>query len=461
MKTAFSKIPSVDSLLISPQFEALIKKYSRERVSSTIRTVLAGFRSKLKKGEEINFSEKHVVDLVALKIAEEDAPSLERVVNATGTVIHTNLGRAVLPEEAVEAVVAAARYPVNLEYDLEKGKRGDRDSHVEGLICRLTGAEAATVVNNNAAAVLLTLNSLARRKEVLVSRGELVEIGGSFRIPEIISASGCKMHEVGTTNRTRIDDFKEAFSAKTGAILKVHTSNYRVVGFTEEAGLDELVGLGKSNKVPVIEDLGSGALADLSDFGLTGEPLVEESIRKGVDILTFSGDKLLGGPQAGIIAGKKDLIKRIKKNQLKRALRVDKLTLAALEALLKLYLNRDTLCEKIPTLRFLTRPLKELEALARDAAEGLEEFFEAEAKVDVEDGSSQIGSGALPFEEMPSKLIVIRHKSLTPSRLATMFRKASPPIIGRVKENSFILDVRCVGRAEDLLPSQKLKNQKF
>jgi L-seryl-tRNA(Ser) seleniumtransferase len=348
----------------------------------------------------------------------------------------------------------AARHPVNLEYDIEKGRRGDRDSHVEDLICRLTGAEAATVVNNNAAAVLLTLNSLARRKEVIVSRGELVEIGGSFRIPEIISASGCKMHEVGTTNRTRIGDFNGALSAKTGAILKVHTSNYKVVGFTEEAGLAELAILGKDNNIPVIEDLGSGALADLSAFGLPREPLVEESLKAGVDIVTFSGDKLLGGPQAGIIAGKKELIKKIKKNQLKRALRVDKLTLAALEALLKLYLNRDTFCEKIPTLRFLTRPLCELELLARDAAKTLEVFFEGEARVDVEDGSSQIGSGALPGEEIPSKLIVIRHKSLTPSRLASHFRAASPPVIGRVKDDSFILDVRCVDRPQDLSPRE-------
>ncbi|MBE9535612.1 MAG: L-seryl-tRNA(Sec) selenium transferase [Proteobacteria bacterium] len=457
MKTAFSQIPSVDRLLISPHFEALSRESSRERVASTLRAVLAELRCKLEKDEKINLSGEHVADLVALKIAEEDAPSLKRVINATGTVIHTNLGRSVLPEEAVEAVVAAARYPLSLEYDLAKGKRGDRDSHLEGLICRLTGAEAATVVNNNAAAVLLTLNSLARRKEVLVSRGELVEIGGSFRIPEIISASGCKMHELGTTNRTRIDDYKDVLSAKTGAILKVHTSNYRVVGFTEETGLAALAKLVKDKNIPVIEDLGSGALADLSSFGLTREPLVEESLRKGVDIVTFSGDKLLGGPQAGIIAGRKDLIKRIKKNQLKRALRVDKLTIAALAALLKLYLNRDTFCEKIPTLRFLARPLVELEALAKLAAEGLEDYFGGDATVDVEAGSSQIGSGALPGEEIPSKLIVIRHKSLTPSRLAASFRKASPPIIGRVKENSFILDVRCVERAKDLLPRKKLK----
>lgn len=452
-KPHLQKIPSVDRLLKTQRLQKLVEIYSRERILTTLRNLMDDLRDEVKRGETVDLSEDNISCLVEEKIAHEDRPSLRNVINATGTLIHTNLGRAVLPQEAIEAITACADAPVNLEYNLITGKRGARDSHLEQLICRLTGAEAATVVNNNAAAVLLTLNTLAKRKEVIVSRGELVEIGGAFRIPEIMKVSGCKLIEVGTTNRTRISDYDAAISARTALFLKVHTSNYRIVGFSESAGIEALAALGRDRSVAVVEDLGSGALIDLSVYGLPKEPVVREQLEKGAHIVTFSGDKLLGGPQAGIIAGKADLIGRINKNPLKRALRVDKITIAALEALFRLYLNKETLQKRLPTLRYMSRSLSELEDIAKDAAGRLAEFFGGEACIEIADGVSETGSGSLPGEELATRIIAIEHRKISPSRLAELFRKSNPPIIGRIKDDRFILDVRCIEKAEELVPS--------
>lgn len=451
-KRPLQKIPSIDKLLKSKCLEKPIEQHSRERVVQTLRAILEDFRKKIKKGIGLEISDEMIAVELESIIEEENSHSLKTVINATGTIIHTNFGRAILPKESILAIQNAAARETNLEYDLEKGKRGSRDSHLEALICRLTSAEAATVVNNNAAAVLLVMNTVAKRKEVIVSRGELVEIGGAFRVPDIIKTSGCKLVEVGTTNRTRPEDYERAISKKTGALLKVHASNYKISGFTENADLKELVDLGRKNDLPVIEDLGSGALIDLSVYGLPKEPVVKEQIKKGVDVVTFSGDKLLGGPQAGIIAGKRELIKKINKNPLKRALRVDKVTIAALEALFRLYLNEETLQDKLPTLRFMTRSLSEMEEIAKAAAKELSKFFGNDAVIEISNGGSEIGSGSLPGEELATKIIAIDHKNMSPVKLAELFRRNNPPIIGRIKDDKFLLDVRCIEKGSELIP---------
>ncbi|MBE9503938.1 MAG: L-seryl-tRNA(Sec) selenium transferase [Proteobacteria bacterium] len=451
-KPPLQKIPSVDKLLKSKCLEKLIEKHSRERVVQALRAILEGLRRKIRKEIGLEISDEMIALELESIIEEENSHSLKKVINATGTIIHTNFGRAILPKESISAIQDAAAQATNLEYDLKKGKRGSRDSHLEALICRLTGAEAATVVNNNAAAVLIVLNTVAKRKEVIVSRGELVEIGGAFRVPDIIKTSGCKLVEVGTTNRTRAEDYERALSEKTGVLLKVHASNYKIIGFTENTDLKELVALGRKNAIPVIEDLGSGALIDLSVYGLPKEPVVKEQIGKGVDVVTFSGDKLLGGPQAGIIAGKRALINKINKNPLKRALRVDKITIAALEALFRLYLNEETLQDKLPALRFMTRSLSDMEGLAKAAAKGLSKFFGNDAVIEVSNGGSEIGSGSLPGEELATKIITIDHKKMSALKLAELFRKNKPPIIGRIKNDKFLLDVRCIEKSEELVP---------
>ncbi len=452
IKERLREIPSVDRVLSFPCLSRIMERYSRSAVVDAARGVLGSYRERILGGSTVDLSEEAVARDISERLAMDGRPSMRKVINATGTVIHTNLGRSPLPDEAVEAVRTAATSAVNLEYDLLKGGRGDRDSHVEALICRLTGAEAATVVNNNAGAVLLVLNALARRKGVVVSRGELVEIGGSFRIPEIIRASGAGMVEVGTTNRTRLEDYEGAVTARTGALLKVHRSNYRITGFTESVSLKDLAVLGRKSSVPVVEDLGSGALVDLSRYGLPREPVVAERLEMGADVVTFSGDKLLGGPQAGIIAGKRALIDKMKRNPLKRALRVDKMTLAALEALLRIYLDEEALRDRLPLLRFLTRPMEELEAVADEAAQGLGRFFKDEAVVEVVDGFSEIGSGSLPGEVIATKAVSVVHRTLSPDRVAEIFRRSEPPIIGRISRERFLLDVRCVERGRDVVP---------
>ena len=359
------ELPSIDHLLKQPRCEALLTRYNRNYVTEQCRNVLDQLRTEIRqsRNQAPNLNEDAILEQLDRQIFLDSRPGHIRVVNATGTILHTNLGRALLAPEAIDAMTAVGSYPVNLEYDLAAGKRGRREETLQNLDLELTGAEAATVVNNNAAAVLLGLNTLAEGKEVIVSRGELIEIGGAFRIPEIMAKSGALLKEVGSTNRTHPADYENAINEKTALLLKVHTSNYKVVGFTSEVSLEEMVAIGKKHQLPVMEDLGSGALVDLSRYGLSKEPLVAERIEAGADVVTFSGDKILGGPQAGLMVGRKNLIGKINKNPLQRALRCGKMTLAALEATLRLYRQSPDIIQEIPTLRAFTRSLDEIRAL--------------------------------------------------------------------------------------------------
>ncbi|MCX7919206.1 MAG: L-seryl-tRNA(Sec) selenium transferase [bacterium] len=447
------KLPAVDTIFKSVQIMPEVEQFSRLIVVQTIRTVLADIRTRIKNKEKgIDISVEAIGKEVIEQVRKLSQPSLKPLINATGTVLHTNFGRAILCKEAIHALHQAASTPVNLEYDIETADRGDRDNHIESLLCKLTGAQSATVVNNNAAAVLLSLNTLAQGKEVIVSRGELIEIGGTFRLPEIMQKSGCILVEVGTTNRTHLEDYKNAITKNTVLLLKAHTSNYRIVGFTAEVNQVELCAIGTKFKIPVMVDLGSGALVDLSKYGLPKEITVQEIVNSGADIVTFSGDKLLGGPQAGLIVGKKKYIDRIKKNPLKRALRVDKLTIAALEATLKLYLNEEKLAQTLPTLYWLTRPLPEIEKVANEAAEQLKFIFGNKVTIKVTDGYSEVGSGALPEEKIPTKLITLVPIKVSVQELASVFRKNNPPIIGRIHAKKFILDPRCIPSANLIVP---------
>jgi len=430
-----ASLPSVDRLLRSAAAAPLLSVHGRSAVTLAVREVLGELRA----AREAGLSETALLERIATRLDQEARPTLRPVFNLTGTVLHTNLGRALLPEAAIEAMVAVARAASNLEYDLADGRRGERDHHVEKLLCALTGAEAAAVVNNNAAAVLLVLNTLAQRKEVPTSRGELIEIGGSFRLPDIMARSGCRLREVGTTNRTHLADYAEAIGPKTGAVLKVHASNYSIEGFTAAVPEAELAQLCRSRGLPFIVDLGSGALVDLRRYGLPHEPTPAETLAQGADVVTFSGDKLLGGPQAGIIVGRSELVERMRKNPLKRALRVDKMTLAALAALLRIYTDPDRVAERIPTLRLLARPL----AAIRTQAARVQPLLQAALKqtVEVIDCQSQVGSGAAPTQRIASAGLAIRPGS---DRLAAAFRALPIPVIGRVQDGAFILDLRCL-----------------
>jgi len=439
------KLPSVDEVLRAPLALAAVAQYGRPAVVSAIRATLAEARSN---GGMAGGAEK-VAASALIALAASAQPSLRRVYNLTGTVLHTNLGRALLPKAAVEAAVEAMQSPMALEFDLKSGRRGERDDHVRGLLCELTGAEDATVVNNNAAAVLLVLNTLAKGREAIVSRGELIEIGGAFRMPEIMARAGAKLVEVGTTNRTHAKDYSGAIGAKTGLILKVHTSNYRIQGFTKEVSPRELARLATERKVVLVHDLGSGTLVDLKAFGLAHEETVAEAIADGADLVTFSGDKLLGGPQAGFIVGRKALLEKINRNPMKRALRVDKIRLAALEATLRLYRNPDRLAEYLPTMRLLARPKSEIEALAKRIQPAVAKALGAAFNVNVAPCASQIGSGALPIETVASAGLFVRSASARGSgaalqELATALRNLPVPVVGRIEDQALILDLRCL-----------------
>lgn len=446
-------IPSVDRVLNMGATQVLIAEYGRTPVVMSIRSILAALRDDATRGDALPpdaFSEPAIGARLKEALEKASRSSLRAMFNLTGTVLHTNMGRALLPEAAVAAVVNAMTRPCNLEYDLGGGARGDRDALVETLLCDLTGAEAATVVNNNAAAVFLALNTLGLRREVVVSRGELVEIGGAFRVPDIMARAGCRLKEVGTTNRTHLKDFAEAISAKTAMLLKVHTSNYTIQGFTAAVAEPALAELAHGHDLPMMVDLGSGTLVDLQQFGLPKEPTPQESIRNGADMVTFSGDKLVGGPQAGIIVGRKDLIARIKKNPLKRALRVDKMTYAALESVLRLYRDPERLAQTLPTLRLLTRPLAEIEATAKGVLPAVERMLAGKANAALSPCHTQIGSGSLPIDMLPSVCIAItppvkgKGEGTALKKIEQAFRSLPVPVIGRIADGAFCLDMRCL-----------------
>ena len=448
---ALRALPSVDALLRDAGGEALLMRYPRQLVTEALRSVLSDARAALAAGGAAPAAAA-LLTHAAARLAAIAAPSLRPVVNASGVVLHTNLGRAALADAAIAALGAVAAQPCSLELDLATGARGERDAHVEAHLCALTGAAAATVVNNNAAAVLLALNTLAEGREVVVSRGELVEIGGAFRIPDVLAKSGAVLREVGTTNRTHLRDYERAIGAHTALLLKVHPSNYRIAGFTAAVPLEALVALGARHGVPVMEDLGSGALVDLSHYGLPREPLVAERVQLGADVVTFSADKLLGGPQAGIAVGRTAIVGGLRQNPLKRALRCDKLTLAALEATLRLYRTAPDLGAVLPTLRWLTRPREAMESVGATAVALLRHALGPAYAVELVDTESEIGSGAQPTETLPSRAVAITHATESPLAIAARFRASEPPIIGRVNEQRFLLDLRCIGHAADLVP---------
>ena len=443
-------LPSTHQILSDDNLSILIREHGILIVTQSVKTVLSESRDKIQHNNTVTYD--NLLKSIKNKILNTMQSSLRPVINLTGTVLHTNLGRAQLPKTAIQAMVDVARGPSSLEYDLDKGKRGDRHKHTEALICRLTGAQAAVVVNNNAAAVLLTLNSLAKRKEVLVSRGELIEIGGAFRMPDIMSQAGCKLVEVGTTNRTHSRDFDTAISSKTALLMKVHTSNFEIKGFTKNVSELKLSSIAHNHNLSLVTDLGSGTLVDLETYGLPHETTVNEALIAGSDIVTFSTDKLLGGPQAGIIAGRSDLVEKIKKNPMMRAVRPDKMSLAALDAVLKLYLNPDRLAEELPTIRLLSRDLLEIKDLAQSLISDFEVYCTG-FKVVVASTHSQVGSGALPTDRLKSyaiKLTKEKHKQSSKSldKLAKAFRALPVPVIGRISEDAIWLDMRCLDDRE-------------
>jgi L-seryl-tRNA(Ser) seleniumtransferase len=446
-------LPSLDRLLGSGAVAALVAAYGRTQVTSILRLALDAERERLGQPDALPFDETSFLQRCATLLERAGAPSLKPVFNLTGTVLHTNLGRAVMPESAAKAVYAAMTRPVNLEFNLDGGARGERDSHVERWLKQLTGGEKAVAVNNNAAAVYLVLNTLGLKREVLVSRGELIEIGGAFRIPDIMSRAGVKLVEVGTTNRTHLKDFAEAITPRTAAIMKVHTSNYVVQGFTAAVPEAELAALAHQHNLPFLVDLGSGSLIDLEQYGIPHERTPRETLADGADVVTFSGDKLLGGPQAGLIVGRKDLMARIAKNPMKRSLRLDKMTLTALDAVLRLYLHPEKLREELPALRLLTRERDDIAAQAARVQPALAAALGEAWRVAITDCKSQIGSGALPVDSMPSCGLAISPagKKGNLNKLAAALRTLPVPVIGHIRDGALVLDLRCLDHEDEFV----------
>lgn len=461
-KTLLKQLPKIDEIILILEKQNIYDLAPHEIVKETCRRIVQNLRDKIinarrKLPEEFNPDASAAAKEVEKSIKGLYRYSLRRVVNATGVILHTNLGRAPLCPEALERILEVGKAYSNLEFDLAKGERGQRYDHVSSLLCALTGAEDALIVNNNAAAVLLVLNTLAQKKEAIVSRGELIEIGGEFRIPEIMQKSATKLREVGTTNRTRLSDYEKAVNEKTGLIMKVHTSNYRIVGFTEEASIESLVELGKNRGIPVMDDLGSGCLIDLDRYGLQHEPTIRERLATGVDVVTFSGDKLLGGPQAGIIVGKKVVLAKIKKNPLNRALRIDKFTLAALEATLMRYLNTTEAPKKLRALKSLTEPVADVRKRAEKLMEKLQkENFES-LKISLREDFAAAGGGSLPTQQIPTVLVAIKNNKIPATKMEEKLRKLDVPIIARVDKNEILFDLRTVAEDEFIFIVEGLK----
>lgn len=461
-KELFKMLPSVDEVLSQKEIEELIEKYPRSIVLESIREVIDKNRQTIvaikteEEAEKFSLTMEKVIEETEKKARDNYALSLKKVINGTGTVLHTNLGRSLISEKIKDEIWTAASRYSNLEYDLEKGERGSRYVHLTDMIKRLTGAEDVLVVNNNAAAVMLVLSTMAKGGEAIVSRGELVEVGGSFRIPSVMALSGADLVEIGATNKTHLKDYEEAITENTRALMKVHTSNYRIMGFTESISVAELVELGKKYDLPVIEDLGSGVFIDLSKYGLEYEPTVLDSIHRGADIVTFSGDKMLGGAQAGIIVGKKKYISAMKKNQLTRALRVDKLTICALEATLRMYLDEEEAVKNIPTLNMITMPMEELERKANLLYAEIEKL-NLDADVHIEECLSQVGGGSMPLETMKSRGIAITPNNMNVSTLERKLRLSDSHIIARVYDNKYVLDVRTIFEDEFVDVANELK----
>ena len=446
------KLPGVDHLLDLVARQAFAENIPHTVVVNSIRSVIESRRQQILANNPAighdSLLDPQMIEAVKQAVQQAMTPNLRRTINATGIVVHTNLGRSLLAAEVIDHLVSIAGRYSNLEYDLVVGRRGSRYSNVEELICEISGAEAALAVNNNAGAVLLSLDTLAKDKEVIVSRGELVEIGGSFRVPDVMAKSGSILKEVGTTNRTHLRDYANAIGPQTGLLLKVHTSNYSVVGFTAEVSLPQLVDLGAEHQLPVMEDLGSGTFIDFSKYGLLKEPTVQESVNAGTDVISFSGDKLLGGPQAGIIVGKKKIIDAIKRNPMTRALRIDKLTLTALEGTLRLYRDEEKATRLIPTLRMIMLPLAEIQNRAQGLADRLEQIGGSRLHIQLLKRASKTGGGALPLMELPSLCVGLRVDGLSPNSLEKMMRSNDPPIIGRIEDDMFVMDPRTIQEDE-------------
>ncbi len=444
-------LPAIDRLLRLPGVAALVAEHGHSLVADTARALLSEFRAAAIAGQlaQAAIEADALTSAMSARVQARLAPRMRTVLNLTGTVIHTNLGRALLADEALQHLLAVMQAPNNLEYDLATGRRGDRDSIVEGLLCELTGAEAATVVNNNAAAVLLGIAALARRQEVIVSRGELVEIGGAFRMPDVMESAGARLVEVGTTNRTHPHDYERAITEQTALLMKVHTSNYAVQGFTSAVDEATLCRIAHARGLPVATDLGSGALIDMAAYGLPREPTPQEMLKAGCDVVTFSGDKLLGGPQAGLIVGTREAVGRIRRFPMKRALRMSKLPLAALEATLRLYLRPERLARDLPTLRLLTRPLADIEAAARAVLPALQAALAPRYTVALAAMQGQIGSGSLPVERLPSAGVAIapvekKGSGRALDALADALRQLPIPVVGRIADDRLLLDCRCL-----------------